>query len=143
MKKIINGKRYDTGTATLIGNAGYSHPGNFEYWAENLYRKKTGEFFLYGKGGPMSRYSCRTGQNEWSGGEEIQPLSLKKAQEWAEEYLDADDYEEIFGKIEEDKSQISTWIANSVKVDADQLRKKGYTFADIFVAGIKFLQQDK
>ena len=139
MKKIINGKRYDTDTATLIGSAGYGYPGDFNYWTEDLYRKKTGEFFLYGEGGPMSRYSRRTGQNEISGGAEIRPLSLKEAQEWAEEHLDADEYEQVFGKIEEGKTQIATWIADSVKADADQLREKGYTFADIFEAGVKHL----
>jgi len=29
------------------------------------------------------------------------PVSLEAAQKWAEEHLDADDYEEIFGAIEE------------------------------------------
>ena len=141
MKKIINGKRYNTDTATLIGSTGHGYPGDLEYWTEELYRKKTGEFFLYGEGGPMSKYSRRIGDNEWSGGEEIRPLSLKEAQEWAEEHLNAEEYEQVFGKIEENKSQISTWIADSVKVDADRLREKGYTLADIFEAGVKHLQQ--
>lgn len=141
MKKIINGKRYNTDTATLIGSTGYGYPGDLEYWAEELYLKKTGEFFIYGEGGPMSKYSRRIGENEWSGGEEIRPLSLKEAQEWAENYLDADEYEKVFGKIEEDKSQISTWISNTLKNTADELREKGYTLADIFEAGIKHLQQ--
>jgi len=139
MKKIINGKRYDTDTATLIGSAGYSYSGDLEYWTEELYRKKTGEFFLYCKGGALSRYGRQTGQNEWSGGEKIRPLSLKEAQEWAEEHLNADEYEQVFGKIEEGKTQIATWIADSVKADADQLREKGYTLADIFEAGVKYL----
>lgn len=143
MKKIINGKRYDTDTATLIGSTGYGCPSDFEYWTEDLYRKKTGEFFLHGEGGPMSRYSRKTGQNEWSWGEEIRPLSLKEAQEWGEKYLDADKYEQVFGKIEEDKIQISTWISDSIKNDADVLREKGYTLADIFAAGIRALKQDK
>lgn len=140
MKKIINGKRYDTDTATLIGSAGYGYPGDFEYWEENLYRKKTGEFFIHGKGGAMSKYSRMTGQNEWSGGEEIRPISFKEAQEWGEKYLDADEYEQVFGKIEEDKSQISTWIPDSVKKEIEVLREKGYTLADIFLAGIKSLK---
>ena len=143
MKKIINGKRYDTDTATLIGNAGYGYPGDFEYWEENLYRKKTGEFFIHGEGGAMSKYSRKTGHNEWSGGEEIRPLTLREAQDWAEKYLDADEYEKTFGRIEEDKCQISTWIPDSTKKEADALRVKGYTLADIFTAGIKFLQQDE
>ena len=101
MKKIINGRLYNTKTAMLMGTASYSYPGNFEYWKEDLYRKKTGEFFLYGEGGPMTKYNRKTGQNEWSGGEEIIPLTVGEAQEWAERYLDADEYEEIFGEVEE------------------------------------------
>lgn len=143
MKKIINGKRYDTETAQLIGSAGYSNRTDFCFWSEELYRKKTGEFFIYGEGGPASKYGRQIEQNTWSGGEQIIPLTLKEAQEWAEKYLDADKYEKVFGRIEEGKSQIATWIADSVKVDADQLREKGYTFADIFEAGIKFLKQNK
>jgi hypothetical protein len=139
MKKIINGKRYDTETAQLIGSTSYSNRTDFYFWSEELYRKKTGEFFLYGEGGPASKYSRSTGQNSWSGGEKIAPLTREEAQEWAEKYLDADEYEEVFGRIEEGKTQIATWIADSVKVDADQLREKGYTFADIFEAGVKHL----
>ena len=101
MKKIINGRMYDTKTATLIGSTGYGYPNDFEYWRENLYRKKTGEFFLYGEGGPMSKYSHRTGQNEWSGGEEIIPLTVEEAQEWAEKHLEVEEYEQIFGKVKE------------------------------------------
>ena len=142
MKRIINGRRYDTETAKLVGSAGYSNSMDFHFWYEELYQKKTGEFFLYGEGGPRSKYSRQTGQNQWSGGKEIKPLSLKEAQEWAEEYLNADEYEQVFGKIEEDKTQISTWVSDSVKKEADALRENGYTLADIFAAGIRFLQQD-
>lgn len=144
MKKVINGKRYDTDTATLIDSAGYGYPGDFEYWKEKLFRKKTGEFFLYGEGGARSRYGRQTGQNQWSGGEEIRPLTLKEAQEWAEKYLDADEYERVFGKIEEGKTQIATWIADSIKNEADELREeKGYTLADIFEAGVQYLKEGR
>lgn len=101
MKKIINGKRYDTDTAKNLGSAGYSHPGDFNYWRETLYRKKTGEFFLHGIGGAMSRYARSTGLNEWTGGEEIRPLSLEEAQKWAEKYLEVEEFERIFGTCEE------------------------------------------
>jgi len=142
MKKIINGKRYDTETAQLIGSASYSNRSDFRFWSEELYRKKTGEFFLYGEGGPASKYGRKIEQNTWAGGEQIIPLTLKEAQEWAEKYLDADEYEAVFGRIEEGKVQVSTWIADSVKADADQLREKGYTLADIFEAGVKHLTRE-
>jgi len=101
MKKIINNKRYDTDTATQIGGAGYSHPGDFSFWLERLYQKKTGEFFLHGIGGAMSKYARSTGLNEWSGGEEIIPLSPEEARKWAEKNLETEEFEEIFGECEE------------------------------------------
>ena len=101
MKKIINGRLYDTSTAKLIGSTQYSYPGDFSFWRVELYRKKTGEFFLYGEGGPMTQYAHRTGQNQWSGGEGIRPLTLREAREWAERYLDVEKYEQTFGVIEE------------------------------------------
>ena len=142
MKKIINGKRYDTETAQFIGSASYSNRTDFYFWSEELYRKKTGEFFLHCEGGPGSKYGRQTKQNTWSGGEQIIPLTLAEAKKWGEKYLDADKYEEVFGRIEEGKTQIATWIADSVKADADRLRGKGYTLADIFEAGVKHLTRE-
>lgn len=106
MKKIINGKRYDTDTAKECGTA-YSKLGrrDFGYWEETLYQKRTGEFFLYGEGGPASRYAVSAGQNSWSGGEKIIPLSAQNAMMWAEEHLEADEYERIFGEVTEDESK--------------------------------------
>ncbi len=138
MKKIINGKRYDTNTAKLIGETSYSNRTDFAYWSEELYQKRTGEFFLYGEGGPMSKYARSTGQNSWSGGKKIIPLTIEEAQEWAEKYLDADEYEALF-EAEEDKTLISAWVPDSVKADADKLREQGHTLADIFTAGVEVL----
>lgn len=101
MKKIINGKRYDTDTAKNLGSVGYSHPGDFSFWRETLYLKKTGEFFLHGVGGAMSKYARSTGLNEWTGGEEIIPLSPEEARKWIEKNLDAEEYERILGEVEE------------------------------------------
>jgi hypothetical protein len=101
MKKIINGKKYDTDTAKILGSAGYSHPGDFNHWKETLYIKKTGEFFLHGIGGPMSKYAHRVSLNEWTGGEKIIPLTREEARKWIEKNLDVEEYEEIFGEVEE------------------------------------------
>ncbi len=138
MKKIINGKRYDTNTAKHIHGTRNSIPSDFAYWREDLYVKRTGEYFLHGQGGPMSKYSQQVGQNEWTGGQKIVPLNLKEAQKWAEKYLSADEYEEIFGKAEEGKVQISTWIEESIKEEIDKLRdEQGLTIADIIKTGVK------
>lgn len=101
MKKIIHGKKYDTGTASLVHTACFGEPASFGYFEETLYRKHTGEYFMHGRGGPASRYSVSVGQNSWSGGEKIVPLSLTEAKAWAEKTMDADEYEAEFGPVEE------------------------------------------
>ena len=104
MKKIINGKMYDTDKAKRIG---YNGGGDgLTRWYEELYQKRTGEFFLYGEGGPMTKYAKSIGQNQWSGGKKIIPLEMEPARKWVEEYLTADDYERIFGLPDEDAEPV-------------------------------------
>lgn len=105
MKKIIKNKLYDTDTAQRLGEyAPNPDQGNFSYFCETIYRKKTGEFFLHGEGNAASKYAHPCGQNEWCGGEKIIPLTYEDAQAWAEEHLDGDSYIEAFGEPEEDGS---------------------------------------
>lgn len=102
MKKIINGKVYDTQTAKEVGRWQSSYPMNdFHYYHEQLFKKKTGEFFLYGSGNAASPYSESCGMNEWCGGSKIIPLSFREAQEWTEKHLDGEEYCEIFGEPDE------------------------------------------
>ena len=90
----------------------------------------------------MSKYSERTGENEWSYGHEIRPLSLDEAKAWAEKHLSGDEYEKIFGKVQEGKVQVSTWIEESIKEEIDKLRdEKDFTIADIIKAGVKALKE--
>ena len=47
MKKIINGKKYDTETAKWLGDYWNGLGGNdFKKLFETLYQKKTGDYFL-------------------------------------------------------------------------------------------------
>ncbi len=101
MKKIIEGRVYNTETAKLLGKYSYSNRTDINYFSEKLYRTKSGAYFLYGEGGPASRYSKQVEQNSWTGGEEIRAMSPQGARAWAEEHLDADEYAEIFGEPEE------------------------------------------
>lgn len=119
MKKVINQKRYDTATAKELGYSQHNYPGDLNYICETLYRKRTGEFFLHGEGGANSRYSEQIGQNEWSGGEQIIPLSVESAQKWAEEHLSGEEYESIFGEIAEDDSKKT--VTFSIATDAAEL----------------------
>ncbi len=86
MKKIINGKTYNTDTADFIDSV---YPNGFSNWTEELYKKKNGEYFLYIKGGPYTKY--RPGKPK------IQPLSIDQVKNWVKLYLDDERYMEIFG----------------------------------------------
>lgn len=117
MKKIINGKLYNTDTARQIGSWD-SNITDRLYWVnETLYQKQRGEFFLHGEGGPGSKYAEPSGQGSWSSGEKIIPLSYNAAQAWAEEYLDANAYQAAFGPVEEDDSTVRRLISMPASVE--------------------------
>lgn len=110
MKKIINGKRYDTETAKWIAEFEEGYVSDFAYVCETLYKKRNGEYFLHGYGHAASRYAKSCGNNGWSAGECIIPLSYDEACKWAENALDADDYEKEFGMVEDDDDDTLTTI---------------------------------
>lgn len=101
MRKVIKGKLYDTETAQLVAEWSDGYPRDFDYLSETLYRKRTGEYFIHGEGGPMSRYAEPCGQNQWQSGEQIVPTSYEQARTWTEIHADADVYEREFGVPDE------------------------------------------
>lgn len=123
MRKIINNKRYDTSTAEEIGYHDNAYAVNdFNYMCETLYKKRTGEYFLYGEGGALSRYAEKV-VDGWGYGEQIIPMTFDSAREWAEKHLDADDYEKEFGEVsegDEQKKYITVYVTNAA---ADKLTR--------------------
>ena len=93
MKKIINGKLYNTETAHLVGTWSNEMDGDFSWTEESLYQKKTGEFFIYGQGGAHTRYAQNTDATHWCEGEAITLISYDDTRQWAEEHLTADQYQ--------------------------------------------------
>lgn len=143
MKKIINGKRYDTKTAKELNSYSYGYPRDFEHWEETLYRKNTGEYFLYGEGGPSSKYAESAGGNSWTGGEKIIPLSLEEAKQWAEKHLDGDEYEEIFGAVEEtaDRRVVTFSLPESaIAAIARIAAEKGISKSDVVALAVEQLK---
>lgn len=99
MKKVINGKMYNTDTAKEIKswirnpNSSWS---DFTYLQETLYQKKTGEYFLHGCGGARTQYRNVCSDGSVSAGEKIIPLSDENAKIWLnEEWKDILEYDEI------------------------------------------------
>lgn len=101
MKKIINGRLYNTESAKKVGyyNNGRIY-NDFSFFEETLYRKRTGEFFLHGEGNATSKYGKYYGDCLGSS-EEIIPYTEEKARKWMETHADAEDYIKLFGEPEE------------------------------------------
>ncbi len=88
MRRIINGKAYDTSKAQLVASDRYWDGNNFDRHGRNtfLYKTETGNFFLH-----------RT--TNWQGERDyIEPLTLEEAEWWYERLPEQDlHYEEAFG----------------------------------------------
>lgn len=101
MKKIIEKKVYNTETAKEIGWCGNGcHVNDFNYMRQTLYQTKRGQYFLHCEGGANTCYSERVG-NMYCAGEVIKLMTEPEARLWAEENLEADEYIEHFGEVEE------------------------------------------
>lgn len=125
MKKVINGKMYSTESARMLGDWDNGIYGNdFNSMGETLYRTKSGNYFLYGYGGPLTYYATVHGNNSgW--GERIMPFTEERAKAWAEEKLSGEDYERIFGVVDDDSEyvSISASLPENLKEKMDNLRK--------------------
>lgn len=114
MKKVIRGKIYSTETAKLVGSWDNGLPrDDFNHLEEALYKKKTGEFFLYGNGGARTWCSIADGDGR-IGGCKIAPFSDELAREWCEKHLDADAYETFWGSDEDEENGIQQRIRDLI-----------------------------
>lgn len=85
MKQIINGKTYNTETATRlcdVSASGYSS--DFEWWSETLYQTAKGAYFLHGQGGGLSRYAVTYADGALTSGARLEALTRDEAIQWAE-----------------------------------------------------------
>ena len=122
MRKVINGKAYDTDKAQLVcwSDNGLERK-DFGYLSESLYRKRTGEYFLHCEGGASTRYAERDALGGWMMGEAVEPLSWEAARSWAEGNLDAAAYEAEFGEADEGDSdevvlsvRVPAWVKSAI-----------------------------
>ncbi|MDD3145500.1 MAG: hypothetical protein PHV23_05305 [Candidatus Gracilibacteria bacterium] len=85
MKKIIEGKVYNTDTAKYIAHVGNGlSSSDFRYFEENLYKTKKGQYFLVKEGGPMSKYSYGEGSKIY-GDINIELISKENILKWFED----------------------------------------------------------
>jgi hypothetical protein len=95
-KAIINGKRYNTETATFVceGSANCSKS-DFKYWSAALYKTQRGNYFLDGEGGPMTQWA-KSFDNSSSGSSGIIPIDREEALAFAETHGCIDVVERFF-----------------------------------------------
>lgn len=115
MKRKFNGKVYDIDKAKSCGSNKVDNSDEYE----ELYRKRNGEFFLYGSGGPNSRYAVFS-NGEWKSGCAIHPITYKAACDWALKNLSKEEYNRVFGESSDEK-RVSLNIILSAK-DNSRLR---------------------
>ena len=120
MRKIIDGRTYNTKTSKFIGCWSNGHNSNdFNYCEESLYKNTKGAYFILGEGGAYSKYATVRGDNR-GGGEEILPLTIEQAKEWVEKNMEAEDYESEFGIVEEAApSDLTTRERVNLTLDSD------------------------
>ena len=101
MKRIIDGKRFDTETADWVaefrGGAGRT---DFRYWKASLYRTPRGRWFLSGEGGGMSMFAEHVPGGGSRGGSGLIPIPATEARRYLEDDGAVDELEQWFA-IEE------------------------------------------
>ena len=85
MKRILDGKTYNTATAERVAEFDNGLPrSDFGCCEETLYKTKRGAWFLHGRGHGQTRWAGRYGDMRgW--GEDIEPLTEAEALTWSEE----------------------------------------------------------
>lgn len=102
MKAIINGFRYDTDNAALIGENSFGHPSDFKFWEEALYRTASGRYFLSGAGNARSHYATSDEPGRHGPGTRITSLTPEEARAWAEKNLTPAATEAAFAELIKD-----------------------------------------
>lgn len=83
MKQVIDGLIYDTDDAIEIAmNESRVGSGDFGWFEEAVYKTDSGRWFLWGKGGPHTRWREPVGNNAFGSGETIHALSEVEALDW-------------------------------------------------------------
>ena len=129
MRKIINNKVYDTETAALVGHWSNGMSGG-DYIGVDMHRKKTGEYFAAEQHGEYVSDIFYL--------EKVVPMDYGEARDWAEEHLDAEEYEREFGTPEEGDAVITCRISAAAKAEIDRRRaESGMTIAQVIEDAIE------
>lgn len=143
MKRVIDHRVYDTDTAREMASWDNGLYVNDLGWvSETLYRKRTGEWFVFGEGGAATKYAKPDGPSSWVGGERVMPLTGEQAREWAERRLDGDEAEALFAPDDE-PSSMTVHMPADVKAALDaRAERDGATKGGIVVEALREYLRD-
>lgn len=82
MRRIIDGRVYDTENAELLAEVCYSTPRDFRHTFQKLYHTKKGRYFFHGGGGPLTEYAESVGNGSTSGSERLWVVEEEEAIQW-------------------------------------------------------------
>lgn len=103
MLKIIDGKRYNTQTATRVANWDNERSlSDAHHVDETLYVTSKNNWFLHGTGGALSQWAESREGNTTVSGEGIRPITTEEAREWLENKDCFDELEQYFSDSIED-----------------------------------------
>lgn len=83
MKKVINGKSLNTNTAKFLGSyCNFLHITDWNYIYQEVYKTKTGVYFMYAEGGAATEYCEINGDGSKDRGNAIELLTIDEANAW-------------------------------------------------------------
>jgi len=101
MKRVINGKTYDTQTAeSLCDGAANLAFVDFRDLYEHLYRSPKGQYFVAGCGGPMTKYKQWSGRHRYGWGEGLTLVTELEAKRYVENFGTPEEFEAAFTTTE-------------------------------------------
>lgn len=139
MNKVIKGKRYDTSTAQLLYTYEIESPNEAFKGIEQLYYKRTGEFFLFQnlEGNPpyFQPGTMKT--------RDITPLNSTGARKWCDDTFPGENLPLPNSADQIPKLSIGMLISADDKRRSDALRRRlDISHAEIYLKGLDTLDPD-
>lgn len=123
MKKVIGGARYDSDRARRLAHWEVGDiVARSDYYEETLYLTRSGRYFIHGAGGPRTPYGRVCSSDGLVSGERIVPITEEQARALVEEHCDGDEYETIFGAIEEGRVKRTIYLSPPASAHLEALK---------------------
>ena len=126
MRKVIDGVGYDTKKAIFLGQvcSGFSKE-DIRWSVTELYRARSGKYFLHGSGGPGSPYAVWDNESDAHiDGEAILPMSQYDVITWAEEYLQVEKLKSVIKDIRQEAKRQNIEIPTNLKTASQKLTQR-------------------